>query len=147
MNHPPEAEVSLKLFELIEREQSEKSPFNLFPTKIGVLLAAADLLRAAGHFPGSKPPKGWRKAVEGFVRRTKDRKYTLKVLEIGGYWFVVRRTSRLFMDYEHLALAFEEIPLCTRTDQEAMRLADYCHPDPGITFRGCWAPSFSKVQR
>jgi hypothetical protein len=146
VNQPPEAEVSLKLFELIEREQSEKL-CSLFPTKIGVLLAGEDLLRAAGHFPGSKPPKGWRKAVEGFGRRTKDRKYTLRAIKLGDYWFAMRTTSRSHMDYEHLSLAFEELPLCASTAQEAMRIADHCHPDPRKTFRGCWAPAFSKVQR
>jgi hypothetical protein len=144
MDQPCEAEVPIKLFHLIEPAQA--MPFRLFPTKIGVLLAAEDLLRAAGHFPGSKRPKGWRKAVDGFGRRTEDRKYTLRVFTIGSYWFVLRRAGRSNLDYEHLSLAYEEVPFCTRTDEEAMRLADHCYPDPGRTVSGCWVPAF-KVPR
>jgi hypothetical protein len=92
-----EAEAHPKLFEFID-EQTGLSP-------VGILLAAEDLLRAAGHFPGSKGPKGWRKRVYGFGKGTKDRK-----------------------------------PICTRTGQEAMRLADHFHPDPGQTIPGCWVP-------
>jgi hypothetical protein len=128
-----EVEVHPKLFEFID-EQTGLSP------KTGVLLALEDLLRAAGHFPGSKRPKGWRERVDGFGRRTEDRKYTLRVFKIRDYWFVTRETSRRTLDFEYLALAFDKVPLCTRSDQEAMRLADHCHPDPGQTMGGCWVP-------
>jgi hypothetical protein len=59
---------------------------------------------------------------------------------MGDYWFVIRGTSRSKLDFQYLALAFDEVPLCTRTDQEAMRLADHCHPFPGQTMGGCWVP-------
>jgi hypothetical protein len=139
MDQSCDAEVHPKLFEFIEREQTGLSP-DSFSTKTGVLLAGEDLLRAAAHFPGSKRPKGWRAEAEGFRRRTEDRRYTLSVFKIGDYWFVMRRTSRSIMAYEYLALAFDQVPLCTRTDQEAMRLADHCYPDPGQTMGGCWVP-------
>jgi hypothetical protein len=122
-----------KLFEFID-EQTALSP------NAGLLLAAEDLLRAAGHFPGSKRPKGWRERVDGFGRSTGDRKYTLRVFKMRDYWFVTRRTSRRNLDFEYLALAFDKVPLCTKTDQEAMRLADHCYPDPGQTIPGCWVP-------
>jgi hypothetical protein len=138
------AEVSIKLFDLIEPSDLDDEPFSVFPEKIGVLLAAEDLLRAAGDFPGSKRPKGWRKAVEGFGRRTEDKMYTLRVLPSGGYWLVMRRAGRSTMELEYLALAYEELPFCTSTDQEAMRLADYCYPDPGRTVWGCWVPLFGR---
>jgi hypothetical protein len=133
MEQSCEAEMDPKLFEFID-EQTGLSP------KTGALLAAEDLLRAAGYFPGSKRPKGWRERVDGFGRRTEDRKYTLQVFKMGDYWFVARRTSRRLLDFEYLAFAFEEVPLCTRTDHEAMRLADHCYPDPGQTMGGCWTP-------
>ena len=134
MDQSSEHEAPLKLFEFIERKFSVKS---------GVLLAGEGLLRAAGHLPGSKRPKGWRKAKEGFGRRTDDRKYTLKVEEQDGYWLVMRRASRSVLDLEYLALAFDEVPLCTRTDEEAMRLAEHCYPDPRLTMAGLWVPYFS----
>lgn len=130
MNQSCEAEAYPKLFEFIDK-QTGLSPK-------GVLLAAEDLIRAAGYLPGSKRPAGWSERVDGFGRRTEDRKYTLRVFKIGDYWFVIRKTSRRLLDLEYLALAFEQVPLCTRTDNEAMRLADHCHPAPGQTIGGCW---------
>jgi len=143
MDQSYEAEVHPKLFEFIEHEQAGLSPW-LFKNATGVLLAGEDLLRAAGHVPGSKRPKGWRKAVEGFGRRTADRKYTLRAIKFDDYWFVLRRASRSNSDSEYLAFAFDEVPLCTRTDLEAMRLADHCYPDPGQTMGRCWVPFFKR---
>lgn len=136
MNQPPEAEVSVKLFEFIEREQALKP--HQFPNSTGVLLAGEGLLRAAGHVPGSRRPKGWYEAVVGFGRRAEDRRYTLRTFNLSDYWFVMRRTSRSYTTMEYLALAFDKVPLCARTAEEAMRLADHCHPDPGQTIPGCW---------
>jgi hypothetical protein len=136
MNQSSEAEVSLKLFEFIEREQALEP--HQFSNSTGVLLAGEGLLRAAGHVPGSRQPKGWREAVDGFGRRAEDKKYTLRTIKLGDYWFVMRRTLRSNVDMEYLALAFDEVPLCAQTAEEAMRLADHCHPDPGQTIPGCW---------
>jgi hypothetical protein len=142
MEQSSEADVYPKFFEFIERDQAGLPPYE-FRDKSGVLLAREGLLRAAGHFPGSKRPKGWREAKEGFARRTDDRKYTLKVEEQDGYWLVMRRAGRSVRDLEYLALAFDEVPLITRTDEEAMRLAEHCYPDPGLTVAGLWVPYFS----
>jgi hypothetical protein len=143
MDQSYEAEVHPKLFEFIEREEARLSRYE-FRQATGVLLAGEDLLGAAGHVPGSKRPKGWREALEGFGRRTADRKYTLRAIKIDYYWFVLRRASRSVFDYEYLAFAFDEVPLCTRTDLEAMRLADHFYPDPGRTIGGCWVPYFGR---
>jgi hypothetical protein len=130
MDQSHEAEAHIKLFEFLEHVET------LGP-KPGALLAEEDLLRSAGHFAGSKRPKGWRARVDSFARRTEDRKYMLTVFEIGDYWHVIRRTSRSKkLSFEYLALPFDEVPLCTRTEQEAMRLADHCYPNPGQTFGG-----------
>ena len=142
MEQSSETDVYLKLFEFIEREQAALEPY-LFERASGVLLAGEDLLRAAGHVPGSGRPKGWRETVEGFGRRAEDRKY-LRTIKLGDYWFVMRSTTRRHFDYEYLTLAFDEVPLCTRTAQEAMRLADHCHPDPGKILGGLWVPSFRR---
>jgi hypothetical protein len=101
MDQPCEAEMHPKLFEFIECKTG------LSP-KTGALLAAEDLLRAAGHFTGSKRPKGWRETADGFGRRTEDRKYTLQVFKMGDYWFVIRGTSRSKRSFEYLALAFDQ---------------------------------------
>jgi hypothetical protein len=142
MEQSPEADVYPKHFEFIEREQAAIGP-HLFKHTSGVLLAGEDLLRAAGHVPGSRRPKGWREGVEGFGRRAEDRKY-LRTIKLGDYWFVFRSTTRSHFDYEYLTLAFDEVPLCARTAQEGMRLADHCHPDPGLTTAGLWVPSFRR---
>ena len=136
MDQSCEAEVLPKLFEFIEREQAGLTIS--FSDAKGVLLAGEDLLRAAGHFAGSKRPKGWREYAEGFGRRTEDRRYTLRVFKMNNYWFVMRRRNRSIFSSEYLALAFGPEPFCTRTDQEAMRLADHCYPDPGQTMAGRW---------
>jgi len=140
MKQSSEFDVFLKLFEFIEREQAALEP-HLFRHTSGVLVAGEDLLRAAGHVPGSRRPKGWREGVEGFGRRAEDRKY-LRTIKLGDYWYVMRSKSRRHFDYEYLAFAFDEVPLCARSAQEAMRLADHCHPDPGKTFGGCWYPTW-----
>ena len=142
MDQSSEADVYPKFFEFIEREQAALGP-HLFANANGVCLAGEDLLRPAGHVPGSRRPKGWREAVDGFGRRAEDRKYTLRTIKLGDYWFVMRRTNRSGMDMEYLVLSFGEVPVCARTAQEAMRLADHCHPDPGQTIPGCWCPVFA----
>ena len=142
MDQSSEADVYPKLFEFIEREQAALEPY-LFTHTSGVLLAGEDLLRAAGHVPGSKRPKGWREGVEGFGRRAEDRKY-LRTSKHGYYWFVFRSTTRSHFDYEYLTFAFDKVPLCASTAQEAMRLADHFHPDPGKTLGGLWVPSFRR---
>jgi hypothetical protein len=131
-----EAEAYPKLFEEFIDKQNLLS-------KTGMLPAGEGLLRAAGHFPGSKRPKGWREAKDGFGRRTDDRKYTLKVIGRDGHWFVLRRASRSIDDLEYFALAFDKVPLCTRTVEEAMRLAEHFYPDPDKTVPGLWVPCFS----
>lgn len=124
----------LNLFEFIEHDQAVLSAYS---DKPGLLLAGEGLLR---HLPGCKRPKGWRKAVDGFGRRTEDRRYTLRAIRIGNYWHVVRRTTRSNMSAEYFA--FDELPICTRTEQEAMCLADRCHSDPGPAMGGCWVRAF-----
>jgi hypothetical protein len=71
-----EAAEHPKLFEFIEREKAGLPPY-VFPTKAGVLLAGEGLLRAARHLPGSKRPKGWRDAADGFGRPAENGRYTL----------------------------------------------------------------------
>jgi hypothetical protein len=89
MNQPCEAEVAPQLFEcFIEREQSGL-PTDVLPSAIGALLAGKDLLRAAGHFPGSEWPEGWFKvpSTDCFHRCCEQTKYILEVYKFGDYWF------------------------------------------------------------
>jgi hypothetical protein len=140
MNQPCEAEVAPKLFEcFLEREQSGL-PTDVLPSAIGALLAGRDLLRAAGHSPGSEWPEGWFKvpSTDCFHRCCHETKYVLEVYKFGDYWFALRANALLVENLEALVLAFEQVPICTDTFQEAMRLADHCHPNPGLTMGGCW---------
>jgi hypothetical protein len=133
MDQSCEAEAPLQFYEYVDLQ------ICLSPPKMGVLLAGEDLLRAAGHSPGSKRPKGWSERVDGFGRRTEDGKYTLRVSkDKNGLWYVRRQTSRRLLDFEFLAFGFGEVPLCTRSADEAMRLADHFYPNPGLTIGGCW---------
>jgi hypothetical protein len=138
MEQPCEAEVHSKLFEFVEGKRTGL-PNDIMPRATGALLAAEDLLRAAGHLPGSGRPKGWRKNGDCFYHRFKDSGITLEISKSGDYWFVTRIERYLIESFAFLALAFEQVPICTNTFEEAMRLADHCHPDPGQTLGGCWA--------
>jgi hypothetical protein len=81
-----------KLFEFID-EQTALSP------NTGLLLAAEDFPRAAGHLSGSKGQKGWRECVDGFGKATEDRKYTLRMFKTRDYSLVRRRISRRNLDF------------------------------------------------
>jgi hypothetical protein len=37
-----------------------------------------------------------------------------------------------------LAVAFENVPICTRTFRDAIRLAEHCHPVTRAPMAGCW---------
>jgi hypothetical protein len=131
MDQASEAEVHPSFFEFIEREKTGLSP-DRFPFQKGVIVAGKGLLRAAGHLPGRKRPSGWVEAGDGFGPRVND-KGKLWVKKLGQYWFIKRYRDVDGTILEYLALAFDQVPLCTKTEQEAMRLADYCHPNPGQT--------------
>jgi hypothetical protein len=146
MKQPCEAEVAPELFEcLVEREQTGL-PTDVLPNAIGALLAGKDLLRAAGHFHGSEWPEGWFKvpSIDCFHRSCHETKYILEIYKFGNYWFVLRANGFLHENLEALVLAFEQVPICSRSSQEAMRLADHCHPDPGQTMAGCWVQAVIK---
>jgi hypothetical protein len=141
MSQPNQAQVAPKLFKgFIERDQSGL-PTDVLPRATGALLAGKDLLRAAGHLPGSGWPKGWFKVPSPncFHRCCVLTKYILEVCKFGDYWFVLRTNGLLPENFEALALAFEQVPICSATSKGAMRLADHCHPDPGQTVGGFWA--------
>ena len=145
MNQPCDVEVTPKLFErFVEREESGL-PTDVLPGARGALVAGEDLLKAAGHFPGSEWPEGWSKAASAdcFHRCCEETKYILEVDKIGDRWLVLRTNALLAENLEALVLAFEQVPICTNTFQEAMRLADHCHPDPGQTVGGCWVKAFA----
>jgi hypothetical protein len=38
-----------------------------------------------------------------------------------------------------LAFPFDDLPFCTKSLEEAMRLADHCHPFPGNKVAARWA--------
>ena len=37
-----------------------------------------------------------------------------------------------------LVVAFENVPVCTRTFRDSIRLAEHCHPETRAPMAGCW---------
>jgi hypothetical protein len=65
------------LFECdVDRSQTEMPDYYL-PTAPGVLIAGADMLRAAGDFPGALFPTGWTRRASGLMKPSRDGKRTL----------------------------------------------------------------------
>jgi hypothetical protein len=100
--------------EIIERENAQlKADF--VPWAPGIVIASDYLLRIAGHRPTSRRPPKWHKHrrwgyfIKGY----------LVVRKRGEFWFVETAESDV------LVFIYGSLPICTRTYQEAMRLAEH----------------------
>jgi hypothetical protein len=125
--------------ELFERfiERADAGPIgDLIGTANGVLVAGRDLIRGLDNFSARDwvPSHGG----GGFDRELPDLHTTLWVDRIGDYWYV-RRSE--YSEYDRvliLAVAFDNVPICTHTADDAMRLADHCYPVPRWPMAGRW---------
>jgi hypothetical protein len=125
--------------ELVDRAQTEMPDWYLRSAD-GVLIAGKDILRAAGHRPGTPHLTGWSCGASGFKKTARDGKTILWVQQCGKFW-IIERSLRLDGDYmkdETLVFAFGSRPIWTRTREVAMRLAELCDPIPAAAMSGYW---------
>jgi hypothetical protein len=128
--------VAPELFERFIERADAGLKGDFIGTANGVVVAGRDLIRGLDNFSASDwlPSYGG----GGFDRELPDVHITLEVDRIGDYWYV-RRSE--YSEYDRvliLAVAFEKVPICTRTADGAMRLADHCYPVPRWPMAGCW---------
>jgi hypothetical protein len=134
--------IAPKLFEFIDRAQAGLPEHFLSATK-GVLVAGPDLIGRLDDFSGSEHT--WKPSLhgDGFGHDLPESNCCLLVDRLGEFWYV----SRLIVG-EHnfgpqvLVVAFDNVPICTRTSDEAIRLAEHCHPIPRSPMAGCWVKNY-----
>jgi len=130
-----------ELFERFIERPAGWEPDGLNCTANGVLVAGRDLIRGLDNFS----PRDWLTSHGGggFDRELPAVHTTLWVDRVGDYWYV-RRSE--YSEYDRvliLAVAFENVPICTHTAYDAMRLADHCYPVPRAPMPGCWVEIWS----
>ena len=138
-------EIAPQLFEcFIDRTEALLPEF--FPREAkGAVVAGPDLIRELEDYPDSHESWGWEASIDGnaFRRSYVDRSSLpaiidgeLKIERGGGFWYIRRE-----FDPERnqaLVVAFENVPICTRTFRDAIRLAEHCHPETRAPMAGFW---------
>jgi hypothetical protein len=113
--------LPIAIAEVVKRKKA-KLPPDYLPWAPAVVIASDYLLRTAGHTSTSGRPTGWRlqrssgdykKGWRSFVRKR------------GQYWMV--EDDGLYKCV--LAFSFGSMPVCTRTPEAVMRLAEYFGDD------------------
>lgn len=105
-------------------ERSKALPYFFVPWAPGAVIAADYLLGQAHYRPGSYRPRGWKLAWRRDFRKRVQR-WHLMVRGCGPFWTVERACTG-----EVLVFRFGSMPILNRNYQAAMRLAEYCHPEP-----------------
>ncbi|WP_369721164.1 hypothetical protein AB8Z38_29470 [Bradyrhizobium sp. LLZ17] len=136
------ASEAKKLSRFCGRKEAEV-PNGWFRHANRVLLAAEDPIAAAYGSPSSS--NRWHMTIDGFGRRTEDKKYSFTVIQVGRYWYVLRRQTGCSKIYlEVLAVAFGRAPICAKTAEDARKLADHCYPSSGLKLPVIWIPWLDK---
>jgi hypothetical protein len=128
-------EVAPQVFKLLDRTQAEL-PEHCLSEATAVVVASPDLIRGLDDFTNSS----WRPNLygDGFDRALPEERRILRVRQFGQFWYIQRLC---FDDYgldQALVFPFDNVPICTRTCEEAMRLAEHCSPMPHSPVMGCW---------
>jgi hypothetical protein len=126
--------------QVLDRAQTEMPEWYL-PSAQRVLIAAHNILCAAGHRPTTFYPTGWSRGASGFKKASRDGKSVLWVQPCGKFWIIERsiHLDAVYMQDEALVSAFGAWPIWTRTRQAAMQLAEHCDPVPRDPVTGYWA--------
>jgi hypothetical protein len=141
--HPDE--LAPQLFEcFMDRAQANLPPF--FPAEAkGAVVAGPDLIRELEDYSNSYESWGWEASVDGtaFRRGYVDRNFPpkiidgeLQIIRQGELWYIYREFDPCRT--QALVVAFENVPICTRTFRDAIRLAEHCHPDTRAPMPGFW---------
>jgi hypothetical protein len=148
MSQPYPDEVAPRLFEsFIDRAQAAL-PDDFLSAAKGVVVAGPDLACELDKCSDSDFASRWIPADDGAVFHRDFGEITggLVVNRIGEFWYVqtaiVREPNRT--KYWVLVVAFDNVPICARTPEEAIRLAEHCYPNPRSPMPGCWAYDVSR---
>jgi hypothetical protein len=134
-------EVAPQLFECFIARAQTGLPEDYLSSAKGVVVAGPDLLRGVSGVSKSGYSNwiaSWGGAV--FERDLPEENGCLRVNQLGEFWYIQRIVIGRYNreEFQGLVLAFEHAPICTNTYQEAMRLAEHCHPVPRPPMAGCW---------
>lgn len=138
-------EAAPRLFECnLDRSQT-KMPDDYLPEASGVLIVGEEMLCAAAYAPRSYRPHGWTQGNAGtgtFLRRySPNSDHKLWVRKCGKFWIIERSIdwdAGLRREIEALVFASGLRPICTRTRNAALYLAEYCDPTPCSPVGGQW---------
>ena len=130
-------DMAPQLFEcFIDRTAADLPDF--FPKEAkGAIVAGPDLIRGLKDYSGSCESWGWEADVEGAAFRRGYADGKLNVERHGGFWYIYRN-SALEHTVHALVVAFENVPICTRTFRDSIRLVEHCHPEIRAPMAGCW---------
>lgn len=136
-------EAAPRLFECDINRSKTKLPDDYLPEAPSVLIAGKDILRAAGYAPRSYHPYGWTQGATGtFLRRhSPNSDHKLWVRNCGSLWIIERSIdldAGERREIEALVFNSELRPICTRTRNAAMWLAEHCDPIPCAPVEGHW---------
>lgn len=151
--------IAPEVFEcMLDRAQAGMIEYFLPEAVRGVLIAGRDMLAAAGHIPGAPEPVGWTPSVPllpgwrgqevaDFEKPSADGQRMLRAKRYGNFWMVERsirviRGRYQMREIQGLVFSFESVPIWTRDQKAAMRLAEHCDPIPAPPVAGYWMPLF-----
>jgi hypothetical protein len=125
----------------IDRAQADLPGHYLSGAK-GVIIAGPDLIGGLDEFSDSERSPGWIPSNDGkvFQRDILELNSGLRVNKLGEFWHIQRIIIGQYNreEFQALVFAFENVPICTRTHEDAIRLAEHCHPVTRSPVAGCW---------
>jgi len=127
-----------QISEVIRRSKA-KLPRRFVPWAPGLVIASDRLLSEAGYGrdAGSQRPKGWRRLPRMFGER---------FMRAHPPYVVVRKHHEFWIiEWSHnvLVFTFGSMPVCTRSLEAAMRLADFYVAKDRLAYSLRWVPSDS----
>jgi len=135
-------EVAPQIFEHFIARAKAGLPEDYLSSAKGVVVAGPDLFRGLSGVSGSDYSPGRVPSYGGavFERDLPEENGCLRVNQLGEFWYVQRIIVGQYNreEFQALVVAFENVPICTHTSDEAMRLAEHCHPVPRSPMAGCW---------
>jgi hypothetical protein len=132
-------EIAPQLFErFIDRADANLPEFFHEYAK-GALIAGPDLIRRSEDYSDSYESWGWERSIDGtaFRRASPIIDGELNITQRGDFWYIYRE-NKLDGTPQALVVAFEDVPICTRTFRDAIRLAEHCHPIARAPMPGYW---------
>ena len=125
--------LSYSIGKVVNRRKA-KLPTDFVPWAPGIVMASDHLLRLAGYHSRSGRPKGWRlQPSRGEYRKDWP---SLLVRNHGKFW-----TVEEYLSESVLVFIYGSMPVCTRTYEEAMWLAEYSLDSRPLGNGLCWVGS------